>query len=43
MHEIRGGSLRDSGRFRLMTRYRLTPDQVDRLPVDIAWTLLRLP
>src|SRR6266699_5305715 len=35
--------LRDRDRYRLMTRYRLTPDQVDRLPVDIAWTLLRLP
>jgi hypothetical protein len=36
-------ALRDRDRYRLMTRYRLTPDQVDRVPADIAWTLPRLP
>ena len=33
--------LKDQDRYLLMTRYRLTPEQVGRLPIDIAWTLLR--
>lgn len=35
--------LNDQHRYRLMVRYGLSPEQVHRLPLDIAWTLMRLP